>query len=157
MGKACRQNYRHLKTGAVLRMSLTAPEGTSYDFMENYVDNVTQFVMDSVPEKEIVLSVTAPGFAGAGSVNSGFMRLRLKDSDKRKRSQSQIAQYLNKNLSSFNLGKAYTIEEQTISVGSAKFGLPVQFVLQNFDFQKIRTALPKFMDEVQKSPVFAGL
>jgi multidrug efflux pump len=156
IGKSLPSELSPLEDRSVLRVSLTAPEGTSYQYMQNYVDNVTQFIMDSVPENEIVLSVTAPGFSGSGSVNSGFMRIRLKDPTERKRSQSEVAQYLNKNLSSFNLGKAYTIEEQTISVGSAKYGLPVQFVLQNFDFQKIRNALPKFMEEVQKSPVFAG-
>ncbi len=156
IGKNLPSELAPLEDRSVLRVSLSAPEGTSYDFMQNYVDNVSNFIMDSVPEKNILLSVTAPAFAGSGAVNTGFMRLRLKEPQLRTRSQSDIAQYLNKNLSGFNAGKAFTIEEQTISVGSARFGLPVQFVLQNFDFNKIRTALPAFMDEVQKSPVFMG-
>ncbi|MBK9327772.1 MAG: efflux RND transporter permease subunit [Sphingobacteriales bacterium] len=156
IGKNLPSELAPLEDRSVLRVSLSAPEGTSYDFMQNYVDNVSNFIMDSVPEKNILLSVTAPAFAGSGAVNTGFMRLRLKEPQLRTRSQSDIAQYLNKNLSGFNAGKAFTIEEQTISVGSARFGLPVQFVLQNFDFNKIRGALPAFMDEVQKSPVFMG-
>ncbi len=156
IGKNLPSELAPLEDRSVLRVSLSAPEGTSYDFMQNYVDNVSNFIMDSVPEKNILLSVTAPAFAGSGAVNTGFMRLRLKEPQLRTRSQSDIAQYLNKNLSGFNAGKAFTIEEQTISVGSARFGLPVQFVLQNFDFNKIRSALPAFMDEVQKSPVFMG-
>ncbi len=141
---------------SVLRLALSAPEGTSYDYMQHYVDNLTKFVMDSVPENEIVLSVTSPGFTGSGAVNTGFMRIRLSEPKERKRSQDDIAQYLNKNLAKFNMGKAIALQEQTISVGSGRFGLPVQFVIQNFDFDKIREALPKFMDEVQKSPVFQG-
>lgn len=156
IGKSLPSELAPLEDRSVMRVSLSAPEGTSYDFMQNYVDNVTQFIVDSVPEKEIILSVTAPSFAGSGAVNTGFMRLRLKDPDERTRTQSEIAQYLNKNLSAFNSGKAFTIEEQTISVGSGRFGLPVQFVIQNFNFDKIRDALPKFMEEVQKSPVFMG-
>jgi multidrug efflux pump len=35
--------------------------------------------------------------------------------------------------------------------------LPVQFVIQNNDFDKIRKVLPQFMDEVQKNPVFLGV
>jgi multidrug efflux pump subunit AcrB len=68
-----------------------------------------------------------------------------------------VAQYLGKNFSKFNLGKAFVIQEQTISVGSAKFGMPVQFVIKNFNFEKLQTVIPKFMDEVSKSPVFVGL
>jgi multidrug efflux pump len=84
------------------------------------------------------------------------MRLRLKESKDRTRSQDDIAQYLGKNFSQFNLGRAFVIQEQTISVGSAKFGMPVQFVLQNFDFDKLQQAVPKFMEEVSQSPVFVG-
>lgn len=156
IGKSLPSELAPLEDRSVLRVSLTAPEGSSYDYMQNYVDNVSKFIMDSIPERSVILSVTAPGFAGSGAVNTGFMRLRLKEPSERQRSQSEIAQYLNKNLSTFNSGKAFTIEEQTISVGSARFGLPVQFVLQNFDFNKIRNALPAFMDEVQKSSVFMG-
>jgi multidrug efflux pump len=156
IGKSLPSELAPMEDRSVMRVSLSAPEGSSYDYMQNYVDNVSRFIMDSVPEKEVILSVTAPGFAGSGAVNTGFMRLRLKDPSERERTQTEIAQYLNRNLSAFNSGKAFTIEEQTISVGSARFGLPVQFVLQNFDFNKIRNALPAFMDEVQKSSVFMG-
>jgi multidrug efflux pump len=154
--KSLPEELAPMEDRSVMRLSLSAPEGTSYDYMQRYVDNLTQFVMDSVPENEIVLSVTSPGFVGSGAVNTGFMRIRLKDPAERTRSQDDIAQYLNKNLAKFNQGKSFAIQEQTISVGTARFGLPVQFVIQNFDFEKIRSALPKFMDEVQKSTVFMG-
>jgi multidrug efflux pump len=67
-----------------------------------------------------------------------------------------VAQYLGKNFSKFNLGKAFVIQEQTISVGSAKFGQPVQFVIKNFNFEKLQAVIPKFMEEVSKSPVLIG-
>ncbi len=44
------------------RMQLTAPEGTAYDYMDNYVKGMVEFVMDSVPEYRTALSLTAPGF-----------------------------------------------------------------------------------------------
>ena len=156
IGKTLPSELAPLEDRGVMRVMMTTPEGTSYDAMQNYVDNVSQFVLDSVPEKDILLSITAPSFSGSGSVNSGIIRLRLTDPTDRKRSQTEIAQWLTRNLAAFNFGKANVIEEQTISVGSAKFGLPVQFVIQNLDYTKIRTVLPKFMDEVQKSKVFAG-
>src|SRR5689334_16038244 len=39
-----------LEDRSQFRVNITAPEGTSYDYMDKYVDRLTQFVMDSVPE-----------------------------------------------------------------------------------------------------------
>ncbi|HNL84111.1 MAG TPA: efflux RND transporter permease subunit, partial [Chitinophagales bacterium] len=156
IGKNLQTELAPLEDRGSLRVQVTAPEGTAYPAMQNYVDNLSQFVTDSVPEEKVVLSVTSPGFAGSGAANSAFMRIRLKDKIERTRSQSDIAQSLNRNFAKFNFGKAFVIEEQTISVGSARMGMPVQFVLQNFDFDKIQQAVPRFMEEVSNSPVFVG-
>ena len=156
IGKSLQSELAPMEDRGAFRVSMTAPEGTSYTAMQSYVDKVTQFVMDSVPEQRIALSVTSPGFIGSGAANTAFMRIRLKEKKDRTKSQDEIAQYLGKNFSKFNLGKAFVIQEQTISVGSGRFGMPVQFVIQNFNFEKLQTAIPKFMDEVAKSPVFVG-
>lgn len=156
IGSSLQSELAPMEDRGSLRVSVTAPEGTSYTAMQDYVDNITQLVVDSVPEQNIALSVTSPGFMGSGAANTAFMRITLKEKTERTRSQDDIAQYLQRNFSSFNLGRAFVIQEQTISVGSGRFGQPVQFVIQNFDFNKLQTAVPKFMDEVYKSPVFFG-
>lgn len=138
------------------RLQITAPEGTSYDAMDKYIDNLTYMVMDSVPEKKILISVTAPGFTGSGSVNTGFLRAVLSPPSERVRSQQEIVDMISRNLPKFNEGRAFAIQEQTISV-NRRGGLPVQFVLQNNNFDKLKTMLPKFMEEVNKSSVFAGV
>ena len=137
------------------RLSITAPEGTSYDYMDAYIDSLNKFVMDSVPEKKIQTSLTAPGFSG-GSVNSGFISVMLTDPKDRDRSQQQIVDMINRNLKKFPQGKAFATQEQTISV-SRRGGQPVQFVIQNNNFDKIKNVLPLFMDEVNKSPIFQGV
>ncbi len=141
-----------------LRLSMTAPEGTSYEAMDAMMDRVSGFVTDSIPEKNVCLTVTAPGFAGSGAVNTGMMRLTLKPSEDRKRSQQDIANYINKNLAQFPEGKVFVIQEQSISSGGGPRGaLPVQFVLQTNDFSKLQQQLPKFLDEANKSAVFQGV
>jgi hypothetical protein len=47
-------------------------------------------------------------------------------------------------------------QEQTITVGFGQ-GLPVQFVLQNLNFEKLREVVPKFLEEARKDPVFANV
>ena len=138
------------------RLALTAPEGTSFDYMDKYVDNLSQFVMDSVKEYTSDLTVTAPGFAGSGSVNAGMVRVALVDPDKRNRSQQQIVDMVSRNLRRYPQGRAFIIQEQTISV-NRRGGLPVQFVIQNNNFDKLQDVLPKFLDEANGNPVLQGV
>lgn len=134
------------------RLQLTAPEGTSFDAMDKFVDRVTGFMLDSVPEKEVVLSVTSPGFTGSGNANTGFVRVTLIDPSLRSRSQGDIVNMVNRNLPRFNEGRSFAIQEQTISV-NRRGGQPVAFVIQNNNFQKLTSILPKFIEEANKSNV----
>jgi multidrug efflux pump len=137
------------------RLQVTAPEGTAYDYMDSYINRLSNFMLDSIPEKQTVLSLTAPGFM-SGSTNSGFVRVTLVDMEERDRSQKQIVEMVNRNLPKFNEGRAFAIEEQTIAV-NRRGGQPVQFVIQNNNFDKLTQVLPQFLEEANKSPVFQGV
>jgi multidrug efflux pump len=137
------------------RIQVTAPEGTSYDFMDAYIDRIANFVMDSVPESQIVLSLTAPGFAG-GATNSGFVRVVLVDPSERERSQQDIVDMVMRNMGKFPEGRAFAVQEQTISQ-NRRGGQPVAFVVQHVNFEKIKEVLPKFLDEANKSQVLTGV
>src|SRR6267154_1683470 len=138
------------------RLSVSAPEGTSYDYMDAYVDKVVQFMEDSVPEARILLSVTAPSFSGAGSVNTAFVRATLSDPKDRNRSQQQIVDMVGKNLPRFPQGRAFAIQEQTIAV-NRRGGLPVQFVIQNNNFEKLQNVLPKILEGANANPALQGV
>lgn len=158
IGSLLQNELSPLDDRSVMRIQATAPEGASYEYMDNYVDQVGKMVIDSVPEKRIVLTVTAPGFTGSGAVNTGFIRVMLTTPELRKRSQQQIADLLTRNLRNYGNARAFVIQDQTITgSGGSRAGLPVQYILQNQDFEKIQKYLPKFMEEVNKNPVFQGV
>jgi len=138
----------------VLRLS--AVEGTSYDYMDAFVQDMVTFVQDSVPEYKTALSVTAPGFTGSGSVNNGFVRVTLVDPKYRDRSQQDIVNMVSRNLMRFPDGQAFPMQEQTISQ-SRRGGLPVQFVIQNNDFDKLQTVLPKFIEAAKNNSALQGI
>jgi len=139
-----------------VRFSMTAPEGTSYDKMQDISDKVVDYLYDSVPERDFVFAAT-PGFSGTGS-NSGFGRVGLIPAQDRVRSQNEIAQAITKKLPQFNDARIFAVQEQTISVGIGSRGaLPVQFILQNLDFQKLQDIIPKFMEEARKNPIFQNV
>ncbi|MBL7848743.1 MAG: efflux RND transporter permease subunit [Cyclobacteriaceae bacterium] len=133
------------------RISLVGSEGTSFDYMDAYVDRVTRFVMDSVPEAKTVVSFSGGG-GGFGSTNNGNVRVNLIDRSERKRSQQQIVDDVTKYLPLFSEGRAFVTQEQTIAV-SRRGGQPVQFVIQNNDFEKLKTAIPKILTAAQDHPV----
>jgi multidrug efflux pump len=157
VGNALQSELAPLEDRSLLRLQVLTPEGTSFEYMDKYMDKLVKFVVDSIPEKHIALSVTAPGFTGSGAVNTGFLRLGLTQPDQRKRSQQNIADYINRNLKFFPEGRAFVLQEQTISVGIAgRTSQPVQYVIQAPNFEKLREVLPKFMELAAKNPVLSN-
>ncbi len=138
---------------SAMRLSVTAPEGASFEYTDHFMDKISTFANDSIPEKKIILCVTAPGFSGSGAVNTGFSRIVLSDPSERKRSQMDIANYLNKVTKQFPEAKVFVIQQQTISTGGIG-GLPVQFVVQAPNFNRLKEKLPQFLEEANKNPIF---
>lgn len=158
VGSSLQSELAPLEDRNFIRLQVSAPEGTSFGYMDNFMNRLVEFVNDSIPEKRIALSVTAPGFTGSGAPNTGFVRIGLKDADQRERSQQQVADYVTKNMKAYPEGRVFALQEQTIGVGgSSRTGLPVQFVLQGPNFEKLKAVLPKFMEEAGKNPTFQGV
>jgi multidrug efflux pump len=135
-----------------LRINPTAAEGTSYDYMDRYVEKLTRFVLDSVPELRTAISNTGRG----GSPNSGSVKMNLWDKSLRTRSQEEIAEYISGNLPRFSEGRAFVSQEPTIAV-NRRNGQPVQFVIQNNDFEKLKAAIPKMEEAARNSGVLQNV
>ena len=157
VGKTIPTELAPLEDRSSVRLTMTAPEGTSFGPMERIGNSVADFVRDSVPESDFVFSAT-PGFGGGGGVNTSYVRTGLVPPDQRQRSQDAIAKYLTKATQRhFNDVRIFVVQEQTIAVGGGKSGLPVQFVLQNVDLKRIREVLPKFLEAARQDPTFQNV
>ena len=136
-----------------VNISVTAPEGASYDYTDNFILKLTEMVEDSIPEKRINLTVTSPGFTGSGAANTGFMRIRLTDAAGRDMSQAQIADKLTKITRGYSEAKTFVIQQPTISV-NRRGGLPISYIIQAPNFEKLREKLPVFMETIGQDPTF---
>jgi multidrug efflux pump len=134
-------------------MRMTTPEGSSYEYTDRFMQEISRLVDDSIPEKKVSLVITAPGF-GASATNTGFIRLSLKEPDERKRSQKDIADQLTKWTKQYPDAKTSVIQQPTIAV-NRRGGLPIQYIIQAPNFEKLREKIPVFMDEVGKSDIFS--
>jgi len=122
-----------------MRVSATAPEGATFDYMLNFTDEITQFIMKEIPEKErsAIYTITSPGFGNAGS-NSGMIRILLSDTAGR-RSQQAIVDAIQPKVKKFPGAKSIVIQEPTLQTGQrGGGGLPVAFVVQAPNFEKLK-------------------
>ncbi|MBB5438706.1 multidrug efflux pump [Pedobacter sp. AK017] len=138
---------------SAINMNLTTPEGSSFAYTDRFMMKVQDMINDSVPEKKVNITITSPGFGGTGATNSGFVRMGLVDPGDRERTQADIASKLTKITRKYSEGKVTVTQQPTISVGR-RGGLPVNYIIQAQNFEKLREKVPLFMDEVSKDPTF---
>lgn len=136
-----------------MRVIATAQEGATFEYMDGYLTGVVDYVMAEVTEAEAVVSVTSPGFGASSSVNSGFVNVILKDPTQRERTQQQLADKLSADMRQFTGARTFVTQEPTI--GNRRGGLPVQFVIQAPNMDRLKEVLPKFIEEATADPTFA--
>jgi multidrug efflux pump len=139
---------------SMLRLQVSAPEGASYEYTDRFMEELTQLINDSVPEKQVALVITSPGFGGSGSVNSGMIRLALKEPGDRKRSQKQLADDLGKLTKRYSEARTTVTQQPTISV-NRRGGQPIQYIIQAPNFQKLQEKIPQFMEAASNDPTFS--
>jgi len=141
-----------LEDHSYIRTSVTAPEGTEFSATKKVIDRIAAISSDKFPEAKYTLARYGTG----SSTNSGFVISFLTDPSERKATQQDIYKKLSKFYDSIPEARVIASQEPTITTSSSR-GLPVQFVLQNLDFDKIHKILPKFLEEAQNSPVFSNI
>lgn len=138
-----------------ITVNVTGAEGATYDYMDRFMSELTTLINDSIPEKKVSLIITAPGF-GSSSVNSGRARIALVEPGERDRSQKEIAQDLTKWTKRYSQVKINVGETPTIAV-NRRGGMPIQYVIQAPNFEKLREKIPQFMEAAESDPTFSNV
>jgi len=136
-------------------VSVTTPEGSTYEYTDRFMEDLSKLINDSIPEKKVALVITSPGFLSS-SVNAGRVRLALVDPSEREKSQKEIVDDLNKWAKKYPQAKVNVSEQPTISV-NRRGGLPIQYIIQAPNFEKLREKIPQFMDEASKNETFSNV
>ncbi|MCH8485869.1 MAG: efflux RND transporter permease subunit [Candidatus Cyclonatronum sp.] len=152
-GLNLQQELSPLEDRSRMRIFATGPEGVTFQYMDDYVDEVVAALQDDVPELDAIISVTSPGFGATSSVNSAFITVTLKDPSERSRSQFEVADYVTDLLRNHSAARGFVTQEQ--SIRAQRGGLPVQYVIQAPNFEKLREYLPRFMDAATDDPTFS--
>ena len=134
-----------LEDRSQISIRATVPEGSTYEFTLNYVEDLAKTIEQKVPERK---GYTI--FVRGGSM--GNIMLSLVKPKERKRSQQEIADMLTAEFRKKTMARASVIQQSTF--GSRRSGLPVQYVLQAMHIDKLREILPVFMAKVADNPTF---
>src|SRR5690606_21133908 len=137
-----------------IALNVTAPEGASFDYMDRFMGELTELINDSIPEKKVSLIITSPGF-GSASVNSGRAIISLVDPSERERSQHEIAEDLTRWTKTYENARSNVSETPTIAV-NRRGGMPIQYIIQAPNFERLKEKIPEFMAEAENHPVFAN-
>jgi len=138
-----------------IRMNTLGPEGSTYEFMEKYMDQLSSYVHDSMPEATRNLSLISPSLTSVDPANKGMHLIYFDEPTNRKRTQSQIFQKFTKDISRITGIGIYPFEPPTI--GNRFAGQPLQFVIQSADFDTLTKMLPVFLAEAGKSKILQFL
>ena len=130
-----------------LNVNSTAPEGATYEYTLRYSDELSQFMLEDVPEIESLFQIV-----GLWNNNAANHRLTLSDASGRSRSQQEIADDLGEKVRAFTGARTFVTQQQTF--GGRRGGLPVQYVIQAQNLNKLKEYLPRFMEELDKSERF---
>jgi multidrug efflux pump len=106
----------------------TAPEGATFEYVRDYTSKISYIVDSVVPERESNITRV--------SGSSGNINVILPDIKERKRSQMEIADALSDAVRNETEGRSFVQQQSTF--GGRRGGMPVQYVLQATNIDKLR-------------------
>ena len=133
-----------LEDRSQITINTTATEGSTYEYMLAYCDDIARLVEEKVPERVSYTTMIRGG--GMGNI-----RIMLQKPDKRSSTQQEIADELTFDLRKKTKARAFVMQQSTF--GSRRMGMPVQYVLQATSIDKLRGILPEFMIKVMESDI----
>jgi len=134
-----------LEDRSQLNINTSAVEGATYEFMYDYMTDISSIIEKKVPERASYTMFVRGG--GMGNMN-----IMLASPSERKRSQQEIADALSVDLRKKTKARAFVTQQSTF--GGRRSGQPIQYVLQATSIEKLREVLPKYMAEVTDNPTF---
>ncbi|MDR0505244.1 MAG: efflux RND transporter permease subunit [Dysgonamonadaceae bacterium] len=127
-----------------VRISMKAPEGSTYEFYRNYGDKISHIADSLVPERESNITFLRTG--------NPFIQMMLPDMKDRKRNQMEIADEISKVVRTQTEARSFVQQQSTF--GGRRGGMPVQYVLQAPNLAKLQEFIPLFMNKVNENPKF---
>lgn len=133
-----------LEDRSSITIRTSGPEGVTYEYMRDYTEDINRLADSIVPDAAFITARV--------SESTGNIQITLKDLADRNYSQMEVAEKLTKAVQGRTEARAFVQQQSTF--GGRRSGMPVQYVLQATNLEKLQEALPKFMARVYDNPTF---
>ena len=119
-------------------------EGVTYEYMRDYTEEINRMADSIVPDAAFITARVSSG--------TGNIQITLKDLKERNYTQMEVAEKLSKAVRSKTDARAFVQQQSTF--GSRRGGMPVQYVIQATNLEKLQEVLPEFLNKVYDNPTF---
>lgn len=133
-----------LEDRSSITVRTTGPEGVTYEYMRDYTEDINRLADSLAPDAAFITARV--------SASSGNVQITLKDLSERKYTQMDVAERLSKAVREKTDARAFVQQQSTF--GGRRGAMPVQYVLQASNIEKLQEVLPKFMAKVYDNPTF---
>ena len=133
-----------LEDRSSITVRTTGPEGVTYEYMRDYTEDINRLADSLAPDAAFITARV--------SASSGNVQITLKDLSERQYTQMDVAERLSKAVREKTDARAFVQQQSTF--GGRRGAMPVQYVLQASNIEKLQEVLPKFMAKVYDNPTF---
>ena len=120
------------------------PEGVTYEYMRDYTEHINDLVDSIVPDAKFVTARVSNG--------GGNLQITLKDIGERDYTQMSVADKLSAAVRKENDARSFVQQQSSFSGGRG--GMPVRYVIQATNIEKLQDVLPDFLARVNENPAF---
>ena len=133
-----------LEDRSMITINTRGAEGVTYEYIRDYTVDIYSIVDSVIPDADAVTARVSSG--------SGNIQIRLKDMGDRDYTQMEAAEKLSQAVKKKTKARAFV--QQQSSFGGRRSSMPIQYVLQATNIEKLEKVLPVFMEKVYENPVF---
>ena len=133
-----------LEDRSMITINTRGAEGVTYEYIRDYTEDINSIVDSVIPDADAVTARVSNG--------SGNVQIRLKDMGDRDYTQMEAAEKLSQAVKKKTKARAFV--QQQSSFGGRRSSMPIQYVLQATNIEKLEKVLPVFMEKVYENPVF---
>jgi len=119
-------------------------EGVTYEYMRDYTEDISRMADSLMPDAAFITARVSEG--------NGNIQITLKDLKERDYTQMEVAEKLPRAVRTKTDARSFVQQRSTF--GGRRGAMPVQYVLQATNIEKLQEVLPKFMAKVYDSPIF---
>jgi multidrug efflux pump len=140
-----------LEDRSMVGLAVIAPEGTSYESMEQTMKEINNYISDSIPDlngNRTYAGIAASVGTLVQPVNGGFQWVFLKDPKDRVSGLSQQQIYEKLIAASGRFRNVIVIPIQIPTIGGFSSSQPLQYIVQAPDLNALIDVMPKLMGKV---------